>query len=179
MENLGNAYNNTGFQTPYTAHLKLNELESTFVEATSDTLRKARSQSKQDLIYLGTSESMQKGFQVYVTDKFGANKSSPKQLDLEPIISSLWNKTKEQVEFQLMEAKDQDEIYDEISWQHQADELIAACLKVGKTGKFFTNRQIKVMLGESLQNNIQKVFHENLREESQEEPQASWYCSIQ
>lgn len=121
------------------------DLESTFIEAISDTIRPHQNQ---DLFYLGTSDSMQIGFQNYVGKKFTAHEFEPGELALGPIILSIWKKTKESVESQLLKSKDEQKIFHEIKWQLEAEKLTSACIKEGHTGRFFTARQIKAMLNE-------------------------------
>jgi hypothetical protein len=56
---------------------------------------------KNDLIYLGTSESMQRGFSEWIAKIFTSKQFTAEELKLVTVISSIWMKTKNQVENEL------------------------------------------------------------------------------
>lgn len=99
-----------------------------------------------NLFYLGTSDSMQNGFQNHVRTNFSVKGWTAKELDLEPIISSIWTKSKAYIQSQLLKSNNLEEINDEIKWQIMAEKLISGCQDNGHTGLFFTTRQINLLL---------------------------------
>ncbi|HEV8052846.1 MAG TPA: hypothetical protein VGP47_10160 [Parachlamydiaceae bacterium] len=150
MEYIGYAYD-TIFPTPYMVPLEFDELESTFLENISSRISIFKSQNLQkiDLFCLRTSESMKRDFKEYASKKYADKNYSPEALDLESIISSIWHKTKNNVQTQLLQANVHEEIYDEINWQLKADQCLKECNIEAHTAIYFTPRQIKVLMGES------------------------------
>lgn len=101
------------------------------------------------LIYLGTTEKMQKDFNQWRL-KNSSIEMSPESSNLVTIISSIWMKTKTHIESELKAIKNYQEIMEnEKQWQDKADQMEKKFNLMGLTGKFFTLKQAHFLINYS------------------------------
>lgn len=106
--------------------------------------------SGDNLIYLGTSEFMQKGFNEWVVQTYPNANFSLEAFNLTTLVASVWSKTKTHVENELALTQNQISIDEEKAWQAKADFAQLEFLSEGRTGKVFTKRQSEFLIKATL-----------------------------
>lgn len=101
---------------------------------------------KINIVYIETSQPLQNQFTEWVKKTYTAQKYSDKELDLNSLVTSIWQKTRKRVENQLTTLENQAEIIDEKSSQRFADMAMEQIVSRGDKGKVFTERQAKLLL---------------------------------
>ena len=101
---------------------------------------------KISIVYIEISQPLQNQFTEWVKKTYTARKYSDKELDLNLLVTSIWQKTRNRIENQLTTFENQADIIDEKSSQCFADMAMKQIISRGHTGKVFTERQAKLLL---------------------------------
>lgn len=119
--------------------------ESMFLTSVKSVIQSSLDQ-QYNVIFLATSESMQRGFREWVGRTFTSKEFSAEELNLVTIVSSIWMKTKTHIENELRISQDHAAIVDEAECQRRADNTAAEIALQGRSGKAFTVRQATFLI---------------------------------
>lgn len=95
-------------------------------------------------LFLGASRNWQNNFTQYVKNNFEIKKFTIAELELNPIVTSIWEKTKLYVQTTLELLKKDTDLVDEAVCLNTADNL--ARERQNGTGRMITARQAKILI---------------------------------
>lgn len=96
--------------------------------------------------FIGSSEPMQTSFNDWVGKSVTSKQFTEEELKLFPIISSIWEKTRNLIDGLFIFLKNPDDIKEENHWKNEAEKMTERLSLEGRKGCTFTVRQIVLSL---------------------------------